>query len=150
MNKWEYIFVLLFGLFCLLMTWFTSISVIFPSGYGIWQVNHFSQGGAGQLGIQTAFSYLGIWSFPISLHLQNSCTAVCLWVSIQEAARTLPSLFRCGGLGGTSTNLNLDKCDNFPPFHALQCSQLGIHFSAIAGNALVPVSPADAVTTGCE
>lgn len=71
-------------------------------------------------------------------------------MSIQEAARTLPSLFRCGGLGGTSTNLNLDKCDNFPPFHALQCSQLRIHFSAIADNALVPGTPEDSVTTGCE
>lgn len=69
----------------------------FPSGFGIWQVTHSSQGDSVWLGALGVFSYLRTSPLPISVYLQNICTAVCLWVSIQEAPRTLLSLFRYGG-----------------------------------------------------
>lgn len=47
-------------------------------GCSIWQVNHSSQGGAAWSRVQAASSYLGTGTFPISLPLQNSCTAICL------------------------------------------------------------------------
>lgn len=59
----------------------------------IWQGNHSSQGSAAWLWAQTASSYLGTWSFPISPLLQNSCAAVCLWVSIQESPKNTAFFF---------------------------------------------------------
>lgn len=73
---------------------------------------------------------------PLSKH-SGGCKNTAFFVSL------------CGD-GEEPQQNSLDKCDNFPPFHALQCSQLWIHFSAIPDNAWVPVTPADSVTTGCE